>query len=160
MHAEKKEMLLQNRSIRQQFLQIVVLSHSHKKDIVFFVENVSNTLSAKQNWIAVKAFSSKSCQVSFFMSWAFFSLPSSAFLNPLWVKMTFILICHLLKLMTPSNFWISNLIADIFTLILLWYQLLWIRGCPYDWIDWAAQRKLTTWSTKVTWRREEEDTPK
>jgi len=43
----------------------------------------------------------------------------------------FILICHLLKLMTPLNFWISNLIADIFTLILLWYQLLWNWRPPW-----------------------------
>ena len=85
-------------------LQIVVLKSLPQRVAVFSVENSSNALSAKQNWIAVEAFSSNSCQVSFFMSWGFFSLLSSAFFNLLWVRIAFILICHLLKLMTHQTF--------------------------------------------------------
>jgi len=63
--------------------------------------------------------------LSFFLHvFRYFLLPESAFFNLLWVRMVFILICHLLKLMKPLNFWISNLIVDIFTLILLWCQVL------------------------------------
>jgi len=75
------------------------------------------------------------------MSWGFFFLLISAFFNPLWVTMAFILIYHLLKLMTLLNFWISNLIADIFKLTLLWYQLLRIQGRPHDQIDWGGAAK-------------------
>jgi len=102
-----------------------------------------------------KPFSSNSCQVSSFMSKDFFSLLSSAFFNPLWVRMAFILVYHLLKLMTPSDFWISNLIADIFTLTLLWYHLLKNNlyalisivvnsGRPRDRINWDSAAKTNT----------------
>ena len=83
LHAcEKKETLLQNQSIRQRLLQIVILKSLPQQG--YYCRKLIQHLSVKQSWIIIKVFSSNSCQVSSFISWGFFSLLSGAFFNLLW----------------------------------------------------------------------------
>jgi len=169
MQSEKKETLLQNQLIRQRLLQIVVLKSLPQRGCCFLYRKLIQHFVRQAKLNRCQGFLIQLLP-NFFISWGLFSLSSSAFFNPLWVRMTFILIFHLLKLMTPSNFWISKLIADIFTLSLLWYQLLWNNlyalipivvisreDSPMTGSTGAVQRIWSTGSTKATWRREEEE---
>jgi len=123
---QRRKTLLQNQPIHQLF-QIVVLKSLSQRGCYFLRRKLIQHLVCQAKLNSRQDFLIQLMSSFFFHVLRLFLPPSSVFFNPLWVRMTFILIRHLLKLMTLSNFWISNLIADIFTLTLLWYQLLWNR---------------------------------